>query len=81
MFETRAKLESWMPGIETSVQVRPPFRVILTRPLLVPTQITPRSTVEAEIVSIAPARGRGGAFGVRGGILSGSSSGIATPFG
>src|SRR5512147_2844102 len=47
------------PGIETSVHVFPSSRVSLIIPFVVPTQIVPAATGDAEIDSIAPPGGRG----------------------
>src|SRR5258708_30719659 len=46
-----------MPGGLPSVHVFPPSRVTLINPLLVPTQINPRPTVDSEMDSIAPPGG------------------------
>src|SRR4051794_10048165 len=74
------KVVSVRLGMETSSHVRPSSRVSFTRPLLSPTQITPRRTGEADIDSIAPRRGSGVAPGTGARVYMLSAIGV-TPFG
>src|SRR5690348_11067862 len=53
------KLRSFNPEGETFCQLAPPSRVICTRPLVVPAQITFAESGEGESVLIAPLRGPG----------------------
>ena len=59
MAEMSEKVESGRSGIDTSSQLFPPSRVSFTSPLLVPTHMSPSSTVEGEMDSIAPSRAPG----------------------
>jgi hypothetical protein len=58
--EILARARSDMPGIETSFHVLPLSRVTCTKALLVPTQIVPGATLDADIASIASRGGGGG---------------------
>src|SRR4029453_5519665 len=46
--------------LDTSLHVRPLSRVIFTSPVLIPTQIVPRATVDAPIDMIVPGIGSPG---------------------
>src|SRR5690349_18700226 len=67
-----ARLGVGRSGIDTSVHVFPSSRVSLIRPFVVPTQIVPAATGDADIDSMAPPGGRGAPGAAEVGTLGGT---------